>query len=90
MDEWIMTRNGILQQYELLSGEDQRKLDRWLEGNAVLGLILAAGLVAMALAGAVSPAPHASVMNDGTKAFGEPAAEQGAQRIHRDVSRVSR
>ena len=34
-----------------LSPEDQREFDRWLKANAILGLIIALGLVAMALAG---------------------------------------
>lgn len=34
-----------------LSPEDQREFDRWLKANAILGLIIAVGLLAMALAG---------------------------------------
>jgi hypothetical protein len=37
-----------------LSPEDQREFDRWLNANAILGLIIAIGLVAMALAGSNS------------------------------------
>jgi hypothetical protein len=37
-----------------LSPEDQREFDRWLKANAILGLIIALGLVAMALAGSSS------------------------------------
>ena len=37
-----------------LSPEDQREFDRWLKANAILGLIIALGLLAMALAGSNS------------------------------------
>jgi len=37
--------------YKTMSPEDQRKYNRWLMGNAVIGSILAMGLVAMAIAG---------------------------------------
>jgi hypothetical protein len=37
-----------------LSPEDQREFNRWLKANAILGLIIALGLVAMALAGSSS------------------------------------
>ena len=33
------------------SAEDWRELDRWLQANAIIGSPLAAGLVAMAVAG---------------------------------------
>src|SRR5262249_52988422 len=34
-----------------LSLEDQREFDRWLIANAILGLIISGGMLAMALAG---------------------------------------
>ena len=37
-----------------LSPEDQREFDRWVKANAILGLIIAGGLVAMALVGSTS------------------------------------
>jgi hypothetical protein len=37
-----------------LSPEDQRAFDRWLKANAILGFIIAVGLLAMALAGSNS------------------------------------
>ena len=43
--------------YRFLSSEDQRKFDRWLKANAVLGLIFGALLVAMALAGSMGVGP---------------------------------
>ena len=37
--------------YKTMSPEDQRIYIRWLAGNAIIGSILATGLVAMAVAG---------------------------------------
>jgi hypothetical protein len=49
-----MGEGRIFQQTKPLSPEDQLTFDRWLQGNAIAGLILAAGLIAMALAGSNS------------------------------------
>jgi hypothetical protein len=59
-----MGKGNIWKLYCSLSSEDQRKFDRWLKANAVLGLIFAALVVAMAFAGsmAVGP-PEAAVAN---------------------------
>ena len=44
--------------YKTMSPEVQREYNRWLMGNAVIGSILAMGLVAMAIAGLNSaPSP---------------------------------
>jgi hypothetical protein len=52
-----MMRKGIvLYSVARMSGEDRRAFDRWLKRNAI-GLIFAAGLVAMALIGANSAPP---------------------------------
>ena len=48
---WIMTKGSILQQSKMLSPEDRRTFNRWLKGNAVAAFIVAAGLVAMVMAG---------------------------------------
>jgi hypothetical protein len=50
-----------------LSPEDQREFDRWLKANAILGLIIAAGLVAMALAGSNSGGRSHSAATDAPK-----------------------
>jgi hypothetical protein len=47
-----------------LSPEDQREFDRWLKANAILGLIIAVGLVAMALAGSNSTGRPESAATD--------------------------
>ena len=39
------------ERYRDMSPEDRRTFDRWLKANAVVGLMFAAGLFAMALAG---------------------------------------
>jgi hypothetical protein len=46
-----MGSNGRLIQYRNLSSQDQATFRRWLWVNTVVGAILAAGLVAMALVG---------------------------------------
>jgi hypothetical protein len=48
--------------YKTMSPEDQRVYDRWLMGNAIVGSILAMGLVAMAIAG-FNSAPSPMVAN---------------------------
>jgi hypothetical protein len=45
---------GILRDHQRTSPEDQRKFDGWLKANAILSLIIAVGILAMALAGLVS------------------------------------
>jgi hypothetical protein len=45
-----------------MSPEVQREYDRWLMGNAVIGSILAMGLVAMAIAG-FNSAPSPTMAN---------------------------
>jgi hypothetical protein len=55
MDRWIMGGKGrVFRQYKSLSPGDRRTFNRWLEGNAVVGFILVAGLVAMALSASSS------------------------------------
>jgi hypothetical protein len=48
-----------------LSPEDQREFDRWLKANAILGLIIALGLLGMALAGSNSVGRPDSAATDG-------------------------
>ncbi len=45
---------GVMREYQRLSPEDKRAFDRWLKTNAILGSILAVGILSMALAGSVS------------------------------------
>ena len=52
---------GLSQQYERLSPEDQRTFDRWMRANAVLGAVLALGMLAMAFAGFNAPEPDATI-----------------------------
>jgi hypothetical protein len=46
-----------LRKYQPLSTEDRRKFDKWLNANAILGSILAIGMLAMAVAGFVTGGP---------------------------------
>ena len=58
-----MVSRGVLQTEALLekrdiiekwSPQDWREFDRWIRANAIIGSLLAAGLLAMAVAGAPS------------------------------------
>jgi hypothetical protein len=46
--------NGLSQQYQRLSAQDQRAFDRWISANAILGAVFAVGMLAMAVAGSNS------------------------------------
>ena len=48
--------------YKTMSPEDQRGFNRWLTGNAIIGSILAMGLIAMAIGG-FNAAPLPTVAN---------------------------
>ena len=63
-----MAKGKIFRYYRLLSQEDQGTFDRWLKANAVVGLILAAGLAVMALAGSSAKSPRDAVVAGGAKA----------------------
>jgi hypothetical protein len=59
-----MHKGGILRQYKDMSTEDRRTFDRWLKANVVIGSIIAAGLVAMALASSDALGPRSAIAND--------------------------
>jgi hypothetical protein len=60
----VMGNANIRKLYSSISSEDQRTLDRWVRANAVIGLIFAALIGGMAMAGwmAVGP-PETAVAN---------------------------
>jgi hypothetical protein len=53
--------NGLSQQYERMSLQDQRTFDRWISANAIFGAVLALGILAMAVAGFHAPGPDAAI-----------------------------
>jgi len=53
-----MDNGDIVRRYRTLSSEDRVTFDRWLRASAGVGIIIAGGLIAMALAGANSAAPR--------------------------------
>jgi hypothetical protein len=53
-----MGKGKIFEQYRTQSPDDRATFDRWLKANAVIGAILAAGLIAMAVAGSRSGPPR--------------------------------
>jgi hypothetical protein len=60
----MMGKGFIHSSVARMSREDQHAFDRWLKANAVVGLIFAAGLVAMALVGANSAPPGQTATAD--------------------------
>jgi hypothetical protein len=62
--------------YRRLSAEDQRTFDRWLKANAIVGAILATGLIAMALTGSKSVGPRDAEVASSTKASDVAVSEQ--------------
>ena len=60
--------------YKSMSPEDRRSFDRWLKANAIFGLILAAGGVAMAFAGSRTVGSRDATMADNRDASDAAAA----------------
>jgi hypothetical protein len=74
----VVVRNSIWQDYL----RNPREFDRWLKANAVLGSILAVGMLAMALAGHSSGRPDATAeLSRVSVEMSAPAARIVAQTI---------
>jgi hypothetical protein len=73
----MASNRRILIQYRTLSPQDQVTFRRWLRLNAVVGFILAAGLVAMALVGSnadgAGPEIAATATNGKVAAYAQPS-----------------
>ena len=52
--EALLEKRDIIEKW---SPQDWREFDRWIRANAIIGSLLAAGLLAMAVAGAPSAGP---------------------------------
>jgi hypothetical protein len=52
-----MSWDDIPRERKTMSEADRRAFDRWLKANAIAGVILVAGIIAMALAGSNSARP---------------------------------
>jgi hypothetical protein len=52
-----MGKGEIARYYKFMSQADQRTFDRWLKANAIAGLILTIGIVAMAISGSKARDP---------------------------------
>jgi hypothetical protein len=57
--------------YTRMSPEDQSTFDRWLKANAIVGLILTVGIVAMAVAGSWSVGQSDAASASTTRASAE-------------------
>jgi hypothetical protein len=73
--------NGLSQQYERMSPEDQRTFDRWISANALFGAVLALGILAMAIAGFNASGPDAA-MSASPKASNVVAADSKRRADH--------
>jgi hypothetical protein len=74
-----MGRSDAAQNYKFMSPDDRRCFDRWLKANAIFGLILAAGVVAMAFAGSRSVGSRDATTADNRDASGIAAASAGGR-----------
>ena len=74
-----MTTFDLFPVHKNMSAEDQRAFDCWITAIAVIGSILGAGLVAVALVGPTSMRAGHAVIHD-TKAPEFSAAETRAER----------
>ena len=63
----LITKEGRCEERRRVSPEDQREFDRWLIADAILGLIIAGGMLAMALAGLDSVGGPDSAVTDSPK-----------------------
>ena len=64
-----MGKGDIPHYYKTMSAEDQRTFNRWIKRNAIVGSILAIGLMAMALVGSNSAPPPAVANSANPKAL---------------------
>ena len=69
-----MGKSDAALNYKSMSPEDQLSFDRWLKANAIFGLILAAGVVAMAFAGSRTVGSRDATMADNRDASDVAAA----------------
>jgi hypothetical protein len=53
-----MGKGEIARYYKFMSPADQHTFDRWLKANAIVGLILTIGIVAMAISGSTARDPE--------------------------------
>jgi hypothetical protein len=70
---------GVLEQRNFMrnwSAEDGREFERWIRANFVIGSLLAAGLFAMAVAGAPSAGPGDAFAAPGAKGSEVAASSQ--------------
>jgi hypothetical protein len=65
-----MSEGDISRHYRAMSAEDRRTFDRWLKANVTAGLIIASGLVAMALLGSNSAGPGDATLENNRVVIG--------------------
>ena len=62
-----MSWDDIPRERKAMSEADQRAFDRWLKANAIAGVILVAGIIAMAWVGSNSARPGSPTTTQRTK-----------------------
>ena len=77
-----MSWDDIPRERKAMSATDRRAFNRWLTANAIAGLILAAGIIAMAVAGSNSAGPGDAMIArtkspDAAMAASAPRPDQG-------------
>ena len=75
-----MKKGTIHRELKNMSPQDQRAFDRWLKENTIVGVIFAAGILAMALAGSNSAGPRDTVVANSTKASDVAASARRSER----------
>jgi hypothetical protein len=71
-----MDTSRIPRRYQDLSSEDQRTFNRWAKVDAVIGVMLVAGLIAMAVAAAALRPEYDATVGRGKTNPGIVASEQ--------------
>jgi hypothetical protein len=69
-----MGKSDAALNHKSMSPEDRRSFDRWLKANAIFGMIVAAGVVAMAFAGSRIAGSRDATMADNRDASDVAAA----------------
>jgi hypothetical protein len=77
-----MSWDDIPRERKAMSEADRRAFDRWLKANAIAGVILVAGIIAMALAGSNSARPGNPMTTQRTKSPDPATAASGYRADH--------
>ncbi|MEA2957388.1 MAG: hypothetical protein QOJ58_2888 [Alphaproteobacteria bacterium] len=85
-----MENGYIAREYQKMSPEDRRTFDRWIKANAFIGFIFAAGIIAMAFAGAWLSEPGGAAVAERAKSPDTGSERQVSRSGLRNVQYPSR